>query len=101
MHLQLSQGIVGEAEVPQLSGESQRLRGNGGQEVVAEVQADEVVEAAEADTGDVGNVGGGEDKLLDVDQPVFFRPPGKEDFQIIVFIENKEKTQRASFETHV
>ncbi len=46
---------------------------------MTEVQADEVVEAAEADTGDVGNVGGGEDKLLDVDQPVCFRPPDKED----------------------
>jgi hypothetical protein len=79
IHLQLSQGIVGEAEVTQLSGEAQGRRGNGGQEVVTEVQADEVVEAAEADTGDVGNVGGGEDKLLDVDQPVCFRPPDKED----------------------
>jgi len=49
---------------------------------VAEVQADEVVEAAEADLGDVGNVGAGEDKLLDVDQPVCFRPPDKEDGKI-------------------
>ncbi len=79
IHLQLSQRIGGEAEVPQLSGEAQRRRGNGGQEVVTQVQADEVVEAAEADTGDVGNVGAGEDKLLDVHQPVCFRPPDKED----------------------
>ncbi len=77
--LQLAQGIEGEAEVAQLSGEPQRRRGNGGQEVVAEVQADEVVEAAEADPRDGGNVGGGEDKLLEVDQPVCFRPPDKED----------------------
>ncbi len=73
IHLQLDQGIEGEAEVPQLSGEAERRRGNGGQEVVAEVQADEVVEAAEAHPRDVGNVGAGEDKLLDVDQPVFVR----------------------------
>jgi hypothetical protein len=82
MHLQLSQGIGGEAEVPQLSGEPQGRRGDGGQEVVAEVQADEVVEAAEADTGDLGNVGAGEDKLLDVDQPVCSRPPDKGDDKI-------------------
>jgi hypothetical protein len=49
---------------------------------VTEVQADEVVEAAEADPRDVGNMGAGEDKLLDVDQPVCFRPPDKEDDKI-------------------
>ena len=67
--LQPAQRIVGQAELAQLGRQPQRRRGDGPEAVVAQVQTHQVVEAAEAGGRYGGDVGAGEDNLLQVDQP--------------------------------